>query len=106
MNSAVLENDKLYITSETYSSFRGRYMDTTVVEVSDIDCIKAKVGKQGGMHTWAIKDKEDNDLYYGDRKDSDLIEQITKLMPKIKYHKKVEGGGAPWQFSTGGFNFV
>lgn len=97
MNSVKLEDSKLYITSEYYSMYRGRYMDTTVVDVSDISYIKAEVGVRGGMHAWSVKSKDDDrTLYSGDRKDSEIIQEIMKLLPKVKYLEKVEGGGAPW----------
>lgn len=95
MNTATLEDNQLLITSQYYSSIRGRYMDTTAIDIADIKSITAKVGPQGGMHTWSVNGK-DGELYYGDRKDSELIEQITKLIPKIKYIEKKEKGGAPW----------
>lgn len=92
---ATLEGKDLHVTSEYYSPYKGRYSETTIIPVNDIKSISAKVGPQGGMHTWAVNGKE-RELYYGDRKDSQLIDQILKLVPKIKYVEKKEKGGAPW----------
>lgn len=106
MNSAKLVDNYLHINSQAYSQYQGRYMHTTVIPLEDIEYIKATVGKQGGMHTWAIRGynpeysdtKKDRDvtIYSGDRKDSELIDEIRDLLPKLKYKEKVEGGGAPW----------
>lgn len=106
MVKAEIKEDKLHITSEYYDIYKGRYTDTTIVPVEDVERIEAKVGPRGGMHVWSVigynpkysKDKSDRSVqvYNGDRKDSELIEQIVKLLPKIKYDEKTENGGAPW----------
>jgi len=110
MNSATLKDDYLHINSQAYSSYKGRYMHTTIIPIEDIECIKASVGKQGGMHTWSVKGynaeysnssynkgkERDIDIFSGDRKNSELIDEIRELLPKLKYKEKVETGGAPW----------
>lgn len=107
-NTVKLEDNHLYITYDYYDY--GHRVGRQIIPIKDIECIKAKVGRQGGMHTWSIrgyhpeyskedynKGKErDVEIYSGDRKDRELIEQILKLLPNCKYYEKVEGGGAPW----------
>ena len=97
--------DYLFIRHEEYSEYKGRYMKTDVIPLADIECIKANVGPRGGMHSWAVKGyhpeySENNDrdisIFSGDRKDSHLIDEIIKVLPEIKYHEKVEDGGAAW----------
>jgi hypothetical protein len=108
MNGVELKDNHLYITYNYYDY--GYRIGHKIIPVKDIECIKAKIGTQGGMHTWSIrgydpkysnesynKGKErDQEIYCGDRKDTELIDQIKKLLPNIKYYKKVEGGGSPW----------
>lgn len=107
-NTAELVDNHLHITYQYYDN--GHRVGKDIIPVADIECIKAKVGPQGGMHTWSVrgydsrysnesynKGKErDIELYCGDRKDKELIEQIIKLLPNCKYHEKKEDGGAPW----------
>lgn len=103
----MLKDNHLYITYEYYDY--GHRTGRKIIPVEDIDCIKAKVGTKGGMHTWSIrgyhpeysesiyKDKpRDVEIFNGDRKDTHLIEQITDLLPDCKYIKEVESGGAAW----------
>ena len=85
-------------------------METEAIPLANIECIKATVGPQGGMHTWSIRGyepkysdsgyfddrKRDIEIFSGDRKSYYLIDEIMKVLPDIKYHEKVEGGGAPW----------
>ena len=102
--------DQLQITDEFYSSYRGRYLETKILPLVDIERIEANVGPKGGMHTWAVKgydvnysNKEyykgrerDIEIFTGDRKNSHLIDEIRQLLPTIEYREKVEDGGAPW----------
>ena len=108
--SVRIVEDQLQITDQFYSSYRGRYTETKVIPLANIECIKAKVGVKGGMHTWALKGYDPNysdndynkgserdiDLFCGGRKNYHLIDEIMKALPHIKYHEKVEDGGAPW----------
>lgn len=100
-NTVVLKDNHLYITYESYPGY-----DKKIIPVEDIECIKANVGVRGGMHTWDLRgdnerysrlyDKRDVPIFSGDRKNADLIEKIMAVLPNIKYHEKVENGGAPW----------
>jgi len=108
MNTATIKDNHLYITYEYYDY--GHKVGRKIIPLEDIECIKAKVGKKGGMHTWSLRgyhpeysDKDYNkdrrrdiEIYCGDRKDTDLIDQITKLLPNLKYIEETESGGAAW----------
>lgn len=107
-NTATIKDNHLYITYEVYDY--GYRTKQKIIPVEDIECIKANVGVRGGMHTWSLRgysheysesewhkdNPRDVEIYTGDRKDTDLIEQITKLLPDCKYHETVETGGAAW----------
>lgn len=107
-NTATLKDKHLYITYEIYDY--GYRTEQKIIPVKDIECIKATVGKKGGMHTWSLKgydpeysemewhkdNPRDVDIYTGDRKDTELIKQITELLPNCKYYEQTEDGGAPW----------
>ena len=107
-NTATVKDNHLYITYDYYDY--GPKEGRKIIPIADIECIKATVGSKGGMHTWSLMgyhpeyseldynkdEKRDQELFSGDRKDSELIGQITKLLPNCKYLEKVEGGGAPW----------
>ena len=107
-NTANIKDNHLYITYEYYDY--GHKQGRKIIPIEDIECIKATVGTKGGMHTWSVrgyhpqyserdwhKDKKrDVELFCGDRKDTELIEQITKLLPDCKYIEEVEDGGSPW----------
>jgi hypothetical protein len=106
--TATLKDNHLHITYEYYDY--GNREGHKIIPIEDIECIKATVGSKGGMHTWYLmgyhpeysnlKWQKDNprdvELYSGDRKDAELIDQITTLLPNCKYIEKVESGGAPW----------
>lgn len=108
MNLAKLEDHHLYITYEYYDY--GRRTGRKIIPVSDVECIKATVGPQGGMHSWSVvgyhpeysdmeynKGKErDIEIFSGGRKNSELIGKIMELMPDIKYIEQKENGGAAW----------
>lgn len=107
-NTATLKDNHLYINYEVYNY--GLKTKQKIIPVEDIECIKASVGIKGGMHTWSLRGynpeysnesynkgrERDITIYSGDRKDSELIEQITELLPNCKYIETVESGGASW----------
>ena len=107
-NTVTLQDNHLHITYDYYDY--GHRTGRKIIPVGDIECIKATVGPKGGMHTWSLRGyhpehsesewnkdrKRDISIYEGDRTDSELIKQITDLLPSCKYYEKVEGGGAPW----------
>lgn len=108
MNTAKVEDNHLYITYDYYDY--GRREGRQIIPIKDIECIKAKVGPQGGMHTWSVRgydphyseldynknEKRDIEIYCGDRKDKELIQMIRDLLPDIKYIETTESGGAGW----------
>ena len=108
MNTAILKDNHLHITYEYYDN--GHRIGRKIIPVGDIECIKATVGPQRGMHTWSVRGyhpeyseqdynkdrKRDIEIYSGDRKDTELIKQITKLLPNCKYYEKEESGSSPW----------
>lgn len=107
MSKAEIIDNHLYLTYEIYDY--GYRTKQKIIPVKDIECIKAKVGKRGGMHTWSIRgyhpeysnsiykdNPRDVAIFTGDRKDTDLIDQILEVMPKLDYYEEVEDGGSPW----------
>jgi hypothetical protein len=107
-NKATIKDNHLYITYEYYDN--GHQEGRKIIPLEDIECIKADIGVRGGMHTWSImgynpeyserdwhKDNpRDVAIFSGGRKDTELIKQITKLLPDCKYIERVESGGSPW----------
>lgn len=107
-NTATVKDNHLYITYEVYDY--GYRTKQKIIPLEDIECIKANVGARGGMHTWSLRgynpeysneewhkdNPRDVEIFSGDRKDSELIEQITKLLPNCKYYETTEEGGSPW----------
>lgn len=107
-NTATIKDNHLYITYDYYDY--GHQEGRKIIPLKDIECIKAKVGTKGGMHTWSIrgyhpeyserdwnKDKKrDIEIFSGDRKNTELIEQITNLLPNCEYLEEVESGGSAW----------
>lgn len=107
-NTATLKDNHLYLTYDVYDY--GHKVRQKIIPVEDIECIKAKIGKGGGMHTWVLKgynpeysnesynkdNPRDVQIFAGDRKDTDLIYQILEVLPNCKYIEEVEEGGAPW----------
>lgn len=104
MSGVELKDNHLHITYEVYDY--GMKTRRKIIPVADIECIKAKVGVRGGMHTWDVRGdsieyrdiypERDVPIFSGDRKDSDLIEKIMAVLPDIKYFEEVEAGGSPW----------
>lgn len=104
MTTAELKDNHLHISYEVYDY--GIKQKRKIIPVEDIECIKANVGVRGGMHMWSIRGdnaeyediypKRDVPIFYGDRKNSELINKIMELLPNLKYIEKVESGGAGW----------
>jgi hypothetical protein len=103
-NTVELKDNHLHITYEVYDY--GPKQKRKIIPIKDIECIKARVGSRGGMHTWDLRGdsveyrdiypERDVPIFSGDRKNSDLIEKIMVLLPDIKYLEETENGGAPW----------
>lgn len=107
-NTATIKDNHLYITYEIYDF--GYKTKQKIIPLENIECIKATVGVRGGMHTWSLRgydpeysgdewhkdNPRDIEIYSGDRKDTELIDQIRELIPSCKYLEKVESGGSPW----------
>lgn len=99
-----IKDNHLHITYSYYDY--GNQVGRKIIPLEDIECIKATVGKQGGMHTWSLrgyspeysKNKNDRDIqiHSGDRKNTELIDMILALLPNCEYKETIEGGGAPW----------
>lgn len=107
-NTATIKDNHLYITYEIYDY--GYRTKQKIIPLENIECIKANVGKRGGMHTWSIRGydpeysnqeynkdrKRDIQLFCGDRKDTDLLALIRELLQNCNYREATEDGGAPW----------
>ena len=107
-NAVVIRDKHLYITYQYYDN--GHRTDRKIIPIEDVECIEATFGPRGGLHLWYLKgyhpeysnldynkkEKRNQELFVGDRKDYHILQQVRDLLPNVEYREETESGGAPW----------